>query len=152
MHLQKVFVKKFLDINKKYYNLVNREIITGSKRVNRGGSWNNNADNCRVANRNNNNADNRNNNLGFRLALSPIAHKHSRIAVSEQRLFYFFRTIKRNKTELRVALSILELVGSHGFGSRKFGYFCENVSYQEFLLYTYTTPKIQNLKYEKLLY
>jgi len=42
----------------------------GSNRVNRGGSWNNNPDNCRVANRNNNNPDNRNNNIGFRLARS----------------------------------------------------------------------------------
>ncbi len=41
---------------------------TGSNRVNRGGSWNNNARNCRSANRNNNTPDNRNNNLGFRLA------------------------------------------------------------------------------------
>ncbi|MDR1739576.1 MAG: hypothetical protein LBR45_02320 [Bacteroidales bacterium] len=36
----------------------------------RGGSWNNNARNCRVSNRNNNNPDNRNNNNGFRLAVS----------------------------------------------------------------------------------
>ncbi|WP_428846465.1 SUMF1/EgtB/PvdO family nonheme iron enzyme [Porphyromonas levii] len=35
--------------------------------MNRGGSWNNDADNCRSANRNNNNPDNRNNNLGFRV-------------------------------------------------------------------------------------
>jgi len=35
--------------------------------VNRGGSWNNNPGNCRVANRNNWNPDNRNNNVGFRL-------------------------------------------------------------------------------------
>lgn len=34
----------------------------------RGGSWNNNTDNCRVANRNNNNPDNRNNNIGFRVS------------------------------------------------------------------------------------
>ncbi|MFM9951193.1 MAG: SUMF1/EgtB/PvdO family nonheme iron enzyme [Saprospiraceae bacterium] len=34
----------------------------------RGGSCNNNDNNCRVSNRNNNNADNRNNNIGFRLA------------------------------------------------------------------------------------
>lgn len=40
----------------------------GSNRVNRGGSWNNNARNCRVSNRNNNTPDNYNNNLGFRLA------------------------------------------------------------------------------------
>ncbi|MCK5822919.1 MAG: hypothetical protein KAG95_02885 [Bacteroidales bacterium] len=38
--------------------------------MNRGGSWNNNASNCRVANRNNWNPDNSNNNLGFRLASS----------------------------------------------------------------------------------
>jgi len=43
----------------------------GSNRVNRGGSWNNNARNCRSANRNNNAPGNRNNNLGFRLALVP---------------------------------------------------------------------------------
>ncbi|MBD2151266.1 SUMF1/EgtB/PvdO family nonheme iron enzyme [Pseudanabaena sp. FACHB-1277] len=35
----------------------------------RGGSWNNNAINCRSANRNRNNADNRNNNIGFRVVL-----------------------------------------------------------------------------------
>ena len=34
----------------------------------RGGSWNNNPQNCRVANRNNNTPGNRNNNVGFRLA------------------------------------------------------------------------------------
>lgn len=41
---------------------------TGSNRIQRGGSWNNDADNARVANRNNNNPNNRNNNYGFRLA------------------------------------------------------------------------------------
>jgi formylglycine-generating enzyme required for sulfatase activity len=35
--------------------------------VNRGGSWGNNATNCRVAYRNNNEPANRNTNLGFRL-------------------------------------------------------------------------------------
>ncbi|MBU6303703.1 MAG: hypothetical protein KGS60_19320 [Verrucomicrobia bacterium] len=39
-------------------------------RVNRGGSWNNNASNCRAANRNRNEPTNRNNNLGFRPACS----------------------------------------------------------------------------------
>jgi len=34
----------------------------------RGGSWNNNAKNTRSANRNRNEPDNRNNNVGFRLA------------------------------------------------------------------------------------
>ena len=36
----------------------------------RGGSWNNKPENLRSANRNRNNPDNRNNNLGFRLAQS----------------------------------------------------------------------------------
>jgi len=35
--------------------------------VKRGGSWNNNANNCTVSNRNNNNATNSNNNIGFRI-------------------------------------------------------------------------------------
>jgi formylglycine-generating enzyme required for sulfatase activity len=42
----------------------------GVNRVNRGGSWNNDAENCRVANRNNWNPTNRNNNVGFRLVRS----------------------------------------------------------------------------------
>ena len=36
----------------------------------RGGAWNNKPENLRSANRNRNNTDNRNNNLGFRLAQS----------------------------------------------------------------------------------
>lgn len=42
----------------------------GTNTVIRGGSWNNNAENCRVTNRNDNNPHKRNNNIGFRLALS----------------------------------------------------------------------------------
>lgn len=63
--------------------MINRSTIEGSNRVLRGGSWNNNARNCRVSNRNNNSPDNRNNNNGFRVVLSP-AHRHSRIAATEQ--------------------------------------------------------------------
>jgi hypothetical protein len=37
----------------------------------RGGSWNNNPRNVRAANRNDNTPDNRNNNIGFRLAKTP---------------------------------------------------------------------------------
>jgi hypothetical protein len=40
-------------------------------RVLRGGSWNNNPRNVRCANRNRNNPDNRNNNIGFRVLLVP---------------------------------------------------------------------------------
>lgn len=42
----------------------------GVKRVVRGGSWNNNGRNVRSAIRNRNEPDDRNNNLGFRLALA----------------------------------------------------------------------------------
>ncbi|MBT3193721.1 MAG: hypothetical protein HN341_14330 [Verrucomicrobia bacterium] len=42
--------------------------------MNRGGSWNNNANNCRVGNRNNNNPNNANNNIGFRACVPP-AHQ-----------------------------------------------------------------------------
>lgn len=45
---------------------------SGSNRVLRGGSWNNNARNCRSSNRNNNTPDNRNNNNGLRLVLSQL--------------------------------------------------------------------------------
>ena len=41
--------------------------VSGSNRVNRGGSWNNNARNCRAPNRNHDGPGNRNGNLGFRL-------------------------------------------------------------------------------------
>jgi len=43
---------------------------TGASRVSRGGSWDNDAANCRTANRNNDTPTNRNTNNGFRLALN----------------------------------------------------------------------------------
>ncbi|WP_164997883.1 SUMF1/EgtB/PvdO family nonheme iron enzyme [Methanolobus psychrotolerans] len=51
-------------------------IGSSSNRVKRGGSWNNNARNCRSANRNNNNPDNSNNNIGFRLLSSVSCRKN----------------------------------------------------------------------------
>ncbi|WP_367113330.1 formylglycine-generating enzyme family protein [Zoogloea sp.] len=45
-----------------------RVIVKDSRRVLRGGSWNNNAQNCRSAYRNNNPPDEANHNIGFRLA------------------------------------------------------------------------------------
>ncbi|MGV8136003.1 MAG: SUMF1/EgtB/PvdO family nonheme iron enzyme [Mangrovibacterium sp.] len=63
--------------------MIIRSTIEGSNRVFRGGSWNNNAKNCRVSNRNNNNPGNSNNNNGFRLVLAP-AHRHGRMAATEQ--------------------------------------------------------------------
>ncbi|WP_413038901.1 hypothetical protein [Roseofilum sp. Guam] len=47
----------------------------------RGGSWNNNSDNCRSRYRNSNAADNRNNNTGFRV-VCPLA-----ITLRNQNLF-----------------------------------------------------------------
>ena len=44
-------------------------MATATNRVSRGGCWHNNAANGRVTNRNNWNPDNKNNNIGFRLAL-----------------------------------------------------------------------------------
>jgi formylglycine-generating enzyme required for sulfatase activity len=40
---------------------------SGSKRVKRGGSWNNDGANLRSAKRNSNTPSNRNNNIGFRV-------------------------------------------------------------------------------------
>ena len=42
-------------------------VLGGSNRVIRGGSWNNNAQNLRSANRNNDDPSKRNSNIGFRL-------------------------------------------------------------------------------------
>ncbi|MBQ9494734.1 MAG: SUMF1/EgtB/PvdO family nonheme iron enzyme [Treponema sp.] len=52
---------------------------SGSARVLRGGSWNNNAQNCAVSYRNNNSPENRNNNCGFRVARSSSKRKRRRI-------------------------------------------------------------------------
>ncbi|MBP8954515.1 MAG: SUMF1/EgtB/PvdO family nonheme iron enzyme [Armatimonadetes bacterium] len=49
----------------------------------RGGSWNNNENNCRSANRNNNNPNNRNNNNGFRCARSPRVSTRALSPMSE---------------------------------------------------------------------
>jgi hypothetical protein len=46
--------------------------------VNRGGNWNNDARNCRSANRNNNEPGNRNNNLGLRVARARRKVEHVR--------------------------------------------------------------------------
>jgi hypothetical protein len=53
----------------------------------RGGSWNNNAENLRCANRNNDNPSNRNNNVGFRLC------QHNFLP-GVKRLRLFYRCIK----------------------------------------------------------
>jgi len=52
----------------------------------RGGSWNNNWNNLRTANRNNNNPDNHNNNIGFRCASSPTRFLKSKVQAFYGRL------------------------------------------------------------------
>nr|WP_233744878.1 SUMF1/EgtB/PvdO family nonheme iron enzyme [Leptodesmis sichuanensis] len=50
----------------------------------RGGSWNNNPRNCRSAYRNNNNPDNRNNNIGFRVvcaAASTLLYQNWQVGI-----------------------------------------------------------------------
>ncbi len=59
--------------------------------MNRGGSWNNDADNARVAYRNNNHPDNRNNNLGFRVAFVPQHEGIGRMASNGQAVVPFPR-------------------------------------------------------------
>jgi len=81
-----------------------RSTVEGSNRVLRGGSWNNNESNCRVANRNNNNPDNRNNNYGFRLVLVP-AHRHSRIAATEQIVVLFPAMLWNKEYKLNYPIS-----------------------------------------------
>ncbi|MGE3538491.1 MAG: SUMF1/EgtB/PvdO family nonheme iron enzyme [Candidatus Tectimicrobiota bacterium] len=49
--------------------------VSGSNRVYRGGSWINNARNCRSAYRNNGQPGNRNDNLGFRLVSTPSGQR-----------------------------------------------------------------------------
>jgi hypothetical protein len=50
----------------------------------RGGSWNNNVDNSRVANRNNNTPDNNWNNNGFRLSFALELRERDGFPVCEQ--------------------------------------------------------------------
>jgi len=57
--------------------------IVPSRRVVRGGSWNNNPQNLRSANRNRNDTTNRNNNLGFRVAST--LHKSARAVAPIER-------------------------------------------------------------------
>ncbi|MBX2929303.1 MAG: SUMF1/EgtB/PvdO family nonheme iron enzyme [Saprospiraceae bacterium] len=65
--LQNMLMRKHFE--KTYFCVCKVNHHRASNRVNRGGSWNNDARNCRAANRNNNTPTNRNNNVGFRLAL-----------------------------------------------------------------------------------
>ena len=63
-------------------------ILKGSNRVNRGGSWNNDAANCRTANRNTNEPTNRTNNNGFRLALNSAGKEAIALRVQTEQIVF----------------------------------------------------------------
>ena len=71
----RIKINKGLSPNKK----VQTGASSGSNRVQRGGSWNNNASNCAVSYRNNNNPNNRNNNYGFRVVRSSSIRKRRQV-------------------------------------------------------------------------
>jgi hypothetical protein len=59
----------------KRLGLISESGLKGTNRVLRGGSWNNDAANCRTANRSTNTPTNRNTNNGLRLALNSAGEK-----------------------------------------------------------------------------
>ena len=69
----------------------------------RGGGWNNNARNCRSANRNRNTADNRNNNNGFRLVLPPAHRASGRRPLTRAKSRPRIRGAKRKAAPMLVA-------------------------------------------------
>jgi len=79
-----------------------------SNRVIRGGSWNNTATNCRVANRNNNDPANRNDNNGFRVVLSQLKRRGG-CPLLNRLLFLVLSKIEANfKLQQGVSKNILE--------------------------------------------
>ncbi len=89
----------------------------GSNRVNRGGSWNNNASNCRSANRNNNNPDNSNYNIGFRFARSSKKMEFSVEQVSilshKGRIEYINTLLVGNSRKPGIMIGMTAIAGVH---------------------------------------
>lgn len=71
---------------------IKRNSLLDTVGVLRGGSWNNNADNSRVANRNNNTPNNDWNNNGFRLVLSSSSKMTE---VNYEQNYFLFVFLKR---------------------------------------------------------
>jgi hypothetical protein len=80
---------------------------SGSNRVKRGGSWNNNADNCASSNRDNNNSSNENNNNGFRLVST----------MSEQTGFHFATPALRGRGDEHAQLRPASSAGDRHAGT-----------------------------------
>lgn len=81
-----------------------------SGRVVRGGSWNNTTTNCRVAYRNRNKPDNRNNNIGFR----PSQYAFKRLLQTPLGQNLLGRPLGRARKE--EASSVISRVFRHGAG------------------------------------
>ena len=62
--------------------------------MNRGGSWNNDAANCRTANRNTNDPTNRTNNNGFRLALNSAGEAASALRLRTEQIVFLSEQAK----------------------------------------------------------
>lgn len=80
---------------------------SGANRVKRGGSWNNNANNCTSSNRNNNNPSNENNNNGFRLVST----------MSEQTGFHFATPALRRRGDEHAQLRPASSAGDRRAGT-----------------------------------
>jgi hypothetical protein len=71
-------------------------VLRGSNRVNRGGSWDNDAANCRTANRNTNDPTNRTNDNGFRLALNSAGKKAMALRLQTEQII-----LRSGRTSIR---------------------------------------------------
>ena len=74
----------------------------------RGGSWNNNDNNCRVANRNNNKPNNRNNNNGFRILNTNQARVLFLMEMKESKIVQILSGSKRANIEKGIEPSTLK--------------------------------------------
>ena len=67
--------------------------MNGQNRVLRGDSWNNDAANCRTANRNNNDPANRNTNNGFRLALNSAGRRQHALSFQTEQIVFLLTVL-----------------------------------------------------------
>ena len=105
-------------ISKKSFIFTIRTIGEGTYRVIRGGSWNNNAQNCRSANRNNNTPDNRNNNIGFRVVLPQLNKKEDGCPSLLNSLLYLLRIERTNSFLIKEVSTYVESLFEKVFMSK----------------------------------
>ena len=105
--------------------------------MNRGGSWNNNPENCRSTNRNNNTPTNRNNNLGFRLAISSL-QLTGKSETSTEQMFVLSLMLK-----IEAKMPFLETVGTVVLVANVDGFRC---SWADRVPFTFWNKAISDLK------